>query len=410
MTIIYVHGVKVRDPAHGVQLGKPFRRWLGPTLSVNGSAIDYAPVFWGDAAARFRWDLSTRPLTALLKAGGDEAFPGLGSLREVAANSPLDRTAPQSLAEGPVLGAAASAPVNVAPPLASIDRKRRADFVADLYLAVRPHDTARDPIAEDPSVAAIADAAASVAADWDQLVGRRTTEEAKAALLVQEVAARLSGDNLLAQGGLEDWMTKAGETLKRAVVWPADAVSTVFAELRPVMNELVAYFIGDVLVYLAERQTHDGLGEIPKRVLAALKQAHSHKKSTGERIVVVTHSMGGQLIYDALNFARADPELSDLEVDHWISCAAQVAFFAELRLLQGQPDIAKPQKLLRPANVKAWSNYYDRNDFLGFIMAPVFDGVTDIAYDTGYGLAFAHSGYLARPSFFEAIAARISGP
>jgi hypothetical protein len=44
---------------------------------------------------------------------------------------------------------------------------------------------------------------------------------------------------------------------------------------------------------------------------------------------------------------------------------------------------------------------------VGFIMAPVFDGVTDKAYDTGFGLAFAHTGYLGRPSFFEAMAAEL---
>ena len=40
-------------------------------------------------------------------------------------------------------------------------------------------------------------------------------------------------------------------------------------------------------------------------------------------------------------------------------------------------------------------------------MSPVFDGVQDVEYDTGYGLAFAHNGFLARPSFFEALADRI---
>ena len=30
--------------------------------------------------------------------------------------------------------------------------------------------------------------------------------------------------------------------------------------------------------------------------------------------------------------------------------------------------------------------------------------------DTCYGLAFAHTGYLVRPSFFEAVAARLASP
>jgi hypothetical protein len=215
---------------------------------------------------------------------------------------------------------------------------------------------------------------------------------------------------LLAQGGFADWTTRAGETLRRAALWPADAVSTVFAEMRPTVNEFIAYFIGDVLAYLHERGGASGPpGVVPRRVLDELAQAHARKQQFGEKIVVVTHSMGGQLLYDALTFfAPAEPALAGLEVDHWISCGAQVSLFAELALFRGQPtDVAPPRRLPRPASVKAWTNFYDRNDLVGFVMEPVFEGVTDTEYDTGYGLAFAHTGYLARPSFFEAVAARL---
>jgi hypothetical protein len=120
--------------------------------------------------------------------------------------------------------------------------------------------------------------------------------------------------------------------------------------------------------------------------------------------------MGGQLFYDAATFyAAADPDLAGLAIDHWISCGCQVSFFAELGLFKGQPSTAKPHKLRRPDCVSAWTNYYDRNDLVGFIMKPVFDGVDDLEYNTGYGLAFAHSGFLARPSFFAALAERVGG-
>ena len=222
------------------------------------------------------------------------------------------------------------------------------------------------------------------------------------------VEAALADDQLLAMGAFADWMTSAGETLRRATVWPADAVSTVFAELRPTLNEFVAYFVGDVFAYLNQRTAGDGPGEIPRRGLAALRRANARKQQTGEKIIVVSHSMGGQLFYDAIShFVQADPSLSGIEVDHWMSCGAQVSLFAELRLFQGQPDVAKPQKLPRPAAVKAWTNFYDRNDLVGFVMDPVFAGVTDLEYDTGYGLAFAHTGFLARPSFFQAMASRL---
>jgi hypothetical protein len=118
--------------------------------------------------------------------------------------------------------------------------------------------------------------------------------------------------------------------------------------------------------------------------------------------------MGGQLVYDALTyFADGDRVLDGIEVDHWVTCGSQVSLFAEMRLFLGQPLISAGRKLPMPKRVGAWTNFYDVNDLVGFIMQPVFEGVKDLSYDTGYGLLFAHTGFLARPSFFEAIASRL---
>ncbi len=340
--------------------------------------------------------------------GGDERFGGLGSLREASRQSPLDAAA-QVVEEGPVLGSAAASNGFV-PALATIPRKDRGDFLADLYLVLRPRATKYegDPFVSDARLAALADAAATVAANWDNLVAAESSDNARAARLISAVDAALTGDRLVSMGAFEDWMTRAHETLRRAAIWPADAVSTVFAELRPTLNEFIAYFIGDVFAYLNQREEAGAPGEIPKRVMVALRRALARRKETGEKIVVVTHSMGGQVLYDVLtHFAPADPSLDGIEIDHWISCGSQVSLFAELRLFRGQPDVENPQKLARPKNVKAWSNFFDRNDFVGFIMSPVFEGVVDLEYDTGYGLAFAHTGFLARPSFFEEMASRL---
>jgi hypothetical protein len=151
-------------------------------------------------------------------------------------------------------------------------------------------------------------------------------------------------------GGFADWMTDAGETLRRAAGWPEDAVSTVFAELRPTLNEFVSYFVGDVFTYLTARERSDGgPGAIPERFLHALRDAHRSKTENSEKIVIASHSMGGQIVYDALtHFAAREPELADLQVDHWITCGAQVSLFAEMRLFLGQPEIGPGQRLPIP--------------------------------------------------------------
>jgi hypothetical protein len=407
MSIIYIHGVKVRSPEHGIALRKPFFRWLAPKLAVSGAEVEYIPVYWGDVAAKFRWCLASRPKTAILRAGAADDFAGLGSLREASASTPFDKVSSTAPRSGPVLGQPTGPVLAPVPPLASLPRDRRADFVADLYLAVHPRRKSdEDPIAENPHVAPLADAAADVAARWDAIASGEASDAMLAARLVSEVEKRLGGSSAIAAGGFEDWMTAAGETLRRAAAWPGDAVSTVFAELRPVVNEFVAYFIGDVLSYINDRDAAGAAGIVPLRVLEALRLAHRRRKSTGEKIIIVTHSMGGQLLYDALTYyAPQDLELQNLVVDHWFSCGCQVSLFAELCLFKGQPsDVKHPAKLQRPSAVRAWTNFYDLNDLVGFIMAPVFDGVGDKQYDTGFGLAFAHTGYLGRPSFFESMA------
>ena len=408
MTIIYVHGVKVRDRKHGEALGRSFDRWLGQVLSVGGTSPGYEAVYWGDLAATFAWNLSSRPPTRLLGMGGGGDFAGLGSLRGATADTPLDKAVPVQAPAGPVLGRPAVAAPPPTPPLASIPRDRRPDFLADLYLASAPARGCEDPMVDEPPVAALAAAADVVADRWDEIAAAETTDDVRASRLVAAVDAQLRGDGLIGMGGFADWMTRAGEVVRRAATWPGDAVGTVLGEGRPIANDFVAHFIGDVLTYIARRGDRDHPGDVPKRILAALRRAQERKKKTGERIVVVSHSMGGQLVYDALaHFAQGDRLLDEFEVDHWFTCGSQVSLFAEMRLLLGQPEATAGARLPMPPRVRAWTNYYDRNDLVGFVMEPVFDGAKDLEYDTGYGLALAHTGFLARPSFFAAMAGRL---
>jgi hypothetical protein len=256
----------------------------------------------------------------------------------------------------------------------------------------------------DYRLGALATIAQAVADRWDEVLADAATESGRAANLVAAVDRGL-GETLIAAGAMDGWIDKVAEVLGRAVTQPGDIVSTILGEARPVVNEFVANFLGDVLTYLNTRDgPGGGPGAIPTLVLDALKSAEARRRETGEPIVVVTHSMGGQLLYDALTyFAPRVPELKDLQVKHWLSCGCQVSFFAELRLFKAQPDIAKPDRLPMPSCIQRWTNYYDVNDLVGFVVQPVFSGPKDVPYDTGYGLALAHTGYFTRPSFFSAM-------
>jgi hypothetical protein len=220
MSIIYIHGVKVRSPDHGIELEKPFTRWLAPKIAVNGGRVAYDPVYWGNIAADFRWNLGSRPKTALLGMGGAPDFNGLRALREASSATVLDivPAAPATPA-GPVIGGPSVAPAPVVPPLSRIAPSDRPDFIADLYLALHPrHNRAEDPLAEDPQVAAIADAAADVAARWDVIMQMHANDRDRAAELLRQVEVQLIGSAAaIGMGGFAEWMQKVGETLRRAV-------------------------------------------------------------------------------------------------------------------------------------------------------------------------------------------------
>ncbi|MFD1103827.1 hypothetical protein [Sphingobium olei] len=404
MTIIYVHGVNVRTAEHGEILGKPLRRWLGPKLGVNGAEPGYEPVYWGDHGVKFRWNLASRPKTQLLRQGATgSAMAGLGSLRGNPDVTPFDRAAPQPVRSGPVLGRPKDA--DQMSSLALVRPDERADFIADLYLACLPGTV--DPVVERPQVAALAVAASMIAANWDEIMRAEASEGDRARALVRAVDADLRGSRALPMGGAADWFARAGELVRRAPLWPGDAVSVLLGEARPYANELFARFTGDVFTYLTQRGEQGRPGDIPRLLLAALRRAQARKNETGEKIVVVSHSMGGQLVYDALTyFAEGDNILDKLEVDHWISFGSQVSLFAEMGMFLSQ-GAGDPAKLPLPRRVQAWTNFYDENDPVGFVMEPVFEGVQDIRYNTGYGLALAHTGFLARPTFFQAMANRL---
>lgn len=416
MTLIYIHGVKVRSSSHGEGLEKPFRRWLEAKSSAPDGRFTYLPVYWGDKAATFGWNLKSRPESALLRAGVEDEhemradLSAIGLMRQ--SPSDLLRPSDNDYIEGPVLTPGAqSAPQSITLGLPNVPKDDRADLVADLYLAIQRKGPGVDQFVEDPRLSSLADMSAAIADDWNAILSDAATEEDAVNEMIKRIEDALPPPppDLPIKMGWDDTKASIGEFFKRAVAMPGDALSLVAGELRPAANRFVSYFIGDVLTYIDRRGEGNAPGEIPNLVLDALKTAHRKRKETGEPIVVLTHSMGGQLLYDAVNhFANHDPELSDLVVDHWITCGAQVSLFAEMGLLRDQPSPGASSKLPKPARVAKWTNYYDVNDVVGFIMAPVFDDVRDVSYDTGYGLAFAHTGFLARASFFKRIARDLS--
>lgn len=393
MSIIYIHGVNVREPSFGVELLGSLKRWVGPVVDWSDPLV-YHPVFWGDIASDFRWSLKSRPLTSILRMGAAPPNPSLVRSAPLTLQQARSSYEPSNPA-GPVIGGPAT-PLASSFDLSSIDPGRRADVLTDLYIGLR--DAAGSPLTP-VEMARVAPAAADTTEKmWT--VGQSPDHE-KLMSMLATVDAHVTG---VTAAGFQDWLSRADEIVRRAVSAPGDIISSFLAESRPVLNAFVANFLGDILSYLATRGSKVAPGPIPTRVLEGFRNVV--RKAPGEPIVVLTHSMGGQLLFDAVTtFMDDDPELKDVRIAHWISFGSQVSFFAELGQFPGiDMTTRSPRRLKKPDRVDSWTNFYDLNDFVGFIMEPVFEGVQDREYDTGYGLALAHTGYLSRPSFFAEIA------
>jgi hypothetical protein len=285
---------------------------------------------------------------------------------------------------------------------------------------------------------------------WEKLRACETFEAELATLegLVRDEFLREQKPSYVAQGRgrfVILW-DRVEETAKRVGSGPAYAMSQVLAELRPRLDSLLEQFFGDVFTYLQNRVPSAGArvrslidaghpldpaivdalstlaGPIPQRLVTALFRAEGMKKEKGEPLVVISHSMGGQVTYDVVSYflpalkaelAERDVLASEVawpRVDFWCATASQVGLFEELGLFlasdhetygRGHP-IPKPSEFLGK-----WWNVWDHNDVLSYSVAGIFEGVDDEAYDSGLSLLGAHAGYLERPSFYRDLANKL---
>ncbi|PHV05208.1 hypothetical protein CSQ96_21365 [Janthinobacterium sp. BJB412] len=205
------------------------------------------------------------------------------------------------------------------------------------------------------------------------------------------------------------------EGAKRLQLLSADQLSHAVVGLarRPLTHK-IATFIGDAFQYLAERGDGKKPGHIAATVLASLCKASELAREKKEPLVVISHSFGGEIVYDILTHYAND---TDLEIDVWVTVGSQVGLFEEMSLLWTSPGRVDPtavpqEAITSPQRVKRWLNIVDTNDVLGFLVLPTFTAATagtvnDFTYNTGYAVNGAHSGYFKWPSFYRRLAQRI---
>jgi hypothetical protein len=192
---------------------------------------------------------------------------------------------------------------------------------------------------------------------------------------------------------------KMTDTLFRASTLP------LVTAVRPRANEHVSRFIGDVLVYLNKRGTVEEPGPIINTIIQALNEANAARSEDDKQLVIVAHSMGGNIAYDILTHF-----LPSMTCDVLITVGSQVSLFEELKLFRESENNIPSDSQGRvhlPGNIRRWLNVYDPADVLSYVCKGVFEGVEDFVFNTGVSSLKAHGMYFFRPSFHQRLSEHI---
>jgi hypothetical protein len=380
----YSAGTQTRDAL--------FRRFLlASHRREDARPIDIDSPYWGDLGARLRWDGASLPLADIEALGSAET--ALADLHASALpeesveseNRAVLQVAKRSLPDAVDLLWGASA-------LTESGAFAEATALAALAAPVLAYAQA------NPHPAWLADV------DDDQQFVNRLRDEVEAYVPPGRAGEAQRPPEWESLGIDTAWnaVRRGVARLRSAVVGTVGRAAS--DRIRPAVVPSIATFLGDIFVYL--HQQNNAVGPIRALVATAIREA-AQRTEPDDPLIVVAHSMGGNITYDLLT-----EELADVSVPLLVTAGTQVGFFEELKLFRSSdPAIPHPgvkEKVARPSNVERWVNIFDYSDVLGFLVGTVIDGVDDFTYRTG-SLLKAHSQYFVQPSFHQRLAARVVG-
>src|SRR5260370_20569085 len=420
MPIIYIHGVNTR---YGYEYEKNIatREELLQHLILMPLAqkedrfknVEIVNPYWGDAGVNFMWNQATLPDVSTLEAlGSGEEVPNETDFQITESILALAGKHQTHLLQLETLG----------PEEGMFKRAAQKNLIKFVEVIFSPiilsemqlaDDTHTTPEAEGILQALLAIAGVEVASDAlvkaEVAAGRYDDEVME--LLKQKILLRIEqlpaatnvqpvNDQLETLGSdwLEDCKSQISELFDRVKGAPTRVGTlAILDKSRERLHLKLSRFLGDALVYLNERGDKEKPGPIISKVLAALKTAP--RNHSNEPFIVLTHSMGGNILYDILTYYDIN-----LKVDVWISVASQVGQFEEMKIFKASDkELGAPAKVEGlKSRVSYWLNVYDPADILSFKAAPVFADVSaDLEYSTGVHAFKSHSEYFGRSSFYR---------
>jgi hypothetical protein len=376
--LVFVHGVNVRlGPPHyeNVKMREAyFRRFL--LRRRDGTGGVFSP-YWGAYGVRFRWNLASLAGAPADELFGDAAEPFASLRAAFAPNAVAGRTL-----------------VEVA----------RSSFAAavDLAWAAAAYAPTNE-ISADEMAAAAERAAAYVercpAPGW---VGEVSSDDEFLQRLAREIAEDDAPESF-GSAALVPVLRRAVNAVAAVVRGPGALVAR---GARAGFGTELAFFAGDVIEYVDNRGVRGRAGPIVSVIVNDLRDADAARTDDDPELVVVAHSMGGNIAYDILtHFA------DDLHCDTLITVGSQIALFEEMATFRASdrsiPD-ARRARASKPPNVLRWINVFDPLDVLAFRAGAVFEGVEDLELGSSFSPLHAHGHYFYYPGFYRQIAGRLA--
>lgn len=423
MPFVFVHGVNVRtaedDPGneHNSYIKDKAARnrlitnyILTPlaALMPGAETMKIVSPYWGKHGAKFRWGLATLPKTRFIDHYGieDETTPfadfELAEMLSSASDQPENDLAQEmapTLRSAAIADPAGFLQAILAPVLngewpllrEEDDRTESGQLEAELLMAA-------DDVARDQKVMSDVAAASS-----DDEVADRLQDALSGRLRIRVQRSRDATPNGIdeyGEGTLSQAFDRIGDLFLRIKSRPARlGTLPLLAHFRQDLHLNLARFVGDIFEYLRQRETSVGAGPIVGEVLGAIEQA-IRSAPDEEPLIIMTHSMGGNIVYDIVTHYAPT-----LQVDAWISVAAQVGQLEELKFFRkSDPRIEAPRKIsgLHP-RVGCWLNVYDAADPFAFLAEPVFSDAEDILFKTSSSVSASHGAYFMRLGFYDLV-------
>jgi hypothetical protein len=386
MPIVAIHGTNVRDPNWARDEGvlDRLKRYVAPAVQ-KGASCTIIPVYWGGDGVVFYWN--------------HESLPGSSPTAKTVASAQVSGRDPVLLALTLPYESSVRVPHAVTDaPVGDITKST---------LAVRCQTALAARTLERPADEAYAPSADALSETVDNLYDAQEPKQTFTYHSVEAASAQI----LRAKGIATDWLQGIADVIVHAVeeVEHGDALqmAKTLLRYRQPLNDSVTTLFGDVFVYLSKRGTPQAPGPILLDFLAALKAAAEEKAKTGEPIVVLSHSQGGQIVYESLaSIVGRQPDYAGIKVDLWCAAGCQVGLFEEMKLFwssKTEYSAANGNKAPSPPTsvLGTWVACWDPTDVLSFTTLPIFDRVVDVSFESGWAPPLSHRGYLDLPEFYQ---------